>query len=314
MIIKKIKKIPVYLRHPEKIIVFINSYSIGRLFSDSFFLKCLYKASVGKKLNLRHPHTFNEKLQWLKLHNKNPEYTDMVDKYEAKRIIEKTLGNEYVVRTLGVWDKYEDIEFNKLPEQFVLKCTHCGGVIICKNKEDFDFQKAEEKINSLLKKNYFWHAREWPYKNIKPRIIAEEYIENSEEAFKDNSLIVYKFFCFDGVPEIIQVIQNDKRSDESIDYFDTEWNLLKLRQNFPNSEVHLDKPKRFEEMLKLSSKLSKNIPFLRVDWYESNEKLLFSEFTFYSDAGTAAFEPEEWDYKLGKMIDLSKVKNSNGKH
>lgn len=276
-----------------------------RCLPDSAYISLKYFYHFKKLPNLRNPKTFNEKLQWLKLHDRKEIYTDMVDKYEAKRYIAKRLGEEYIVPTYGVWDKFDDINFDELPEQFVLKCTHdCGGLVICKDKSKLDLEAARLKINKCLKHNYFWECREWPYKNVKPRIMAEEYIENSDEKYKDKSLIVYKVFCFDGVPQIIQVILNDKQSDETIDYFDANWELLKLKQNFPNSEERIEKPDCLNEMLDLSSKLSKNVPFLRVDWYIVAGNLLFSEFTFYSDAGVAKFEPEEWDYKLGTLIDL----------
>ncbi len=305
--IKKLKRIPHYLYHPEKIVLIINSFKFGHFFPDKFFLRCLYKAYTKKSLNLKNPKTFNEKLQWLKLHDRKPEYTKMVDKYEAKKIIEEKIGKEYVVPVIGIWDKFEDIDFESLPQQFVLKCTHSGGVIVCKDKLKLDLEEAKRKINRSLNINYFWHGREWPYKNVEPKIMAEEFIPNSREEDTDSSLVVYKVFCFNGEPRILQVIQNDKREDESIDYFDTDWKLLNLKQNFPNSEVHLDKPERFEEMLCLSKKLSEGKTFLRVDWYVSNGRLLFSEFTFYSDAGVASFKPEEWDYKLGQWIDLTGI-------
>lgn len=276
--------------------------------NDKMYLKMIYRIRMGIKLNLKKPITFNEKLQWLKIHDRKSAYTTMVDKYQVKKFISKKIGKEYVIPTLGIWNKFEEIDFSSLPEQFVLKCTHCGGVYICKDKSSLNINDIKKKINSTLKKNYFWHLREWPYKNVPPKIIAEEYIKNDDAEQIDNSLIVYKVFCFDGKPYILQVIQNDKRPNETIDYFDTEWNLLKLKQNFPNSKTHLKKPQKLDEMLNLSHKLSKGIPFLRVDWYISNNELLFSEFTFYSDAGMAEFEPKEWDYKLGEMIKLKRVK------
>lgn len=302
---KIFKKIARYAERPTRIIVRLNKTKIGELFPDRFFLKCLYKARLGKKLNLKNPKTFNEKLNWLKLHDRNPEYTEMVDKYAVKKYVSDRIGEEYVIGLLGVWDSFDKIDFEALPEQFVLKCTHSGGVVICRDKTKFDKDKAKNILESSLKVNYYNHGREWQYKNVPPMILAEEFINDQ----KNENLIVYKVFCFDGKPELIQVIQNDKTPDESIDYFDTEWGLLKLRQNFPNSDVHLEKPERFEEMLALSAKLSKGKVFLRVDWYVANGKLLFSEFTFHSDAGVAAFEPEEWDYRLGALIDLEKVNN-----
>lgn len=293
------------MRFLKKVLRFLIYRGFFDLLSDRLFLYILYYAHLGKKLNLKNPKTFNEKLQWLKLYNRKAEYTQMVDKYEVKKYIKERLGEEYIVPTIGVWDKFEEIEFKDFPEQFVLKCTHSGGIIICKDKSEFNLEEARRKINDSMRKNYFLHGREWPYKNVRPRILAEEFVPNSNDEQGEDSLVVYKVFCFGGEPKLIQVIQNDKRKDESIDYFDIDWKLLELKQNFPNSKIHLNKPDKFSEMLDLSSELSKGTPFLRVDWYVSMGKLLFSEFTYYSDAGIAAFEPEEWDRKLGEWIELS---------
>lgn len=299
------------MNFPKKVLLYaINKAedNILKLMSDKLYLKMLYRLNIGKKLDFKIPKTFNEKLQWLKIHDRNPKYTQMVDKYEAKKYIENEIGKKHIIPTLGVWDNFDEIDFDSLPDQFVLKCTHCGGVYICKDKTNFNKQEIGKKIKSSLKKNYFWHVREWPYKNVHPRIIAEEYIANDEQEHHDNSLIVYKVFCFNGEPYLLQVIQNDKRKDETIDYFDTEWNLLDLKQNFPNSKIHLKRPEQLLEMLELSKKLSQNIAFLRVDWYIKKGTLLFSEFTFYSDAGMSKFEPSEWDEKLGEMINLKGIK------
>ena len=292
-----------YIKKPSKIVLKLNEYKIGRIFSDKFFLKCAYRYRFNEKLNLDNPQTFNEKLQWLKLYDRKPEYTQMVDKYEAKKWIAERIGEEYIIPTLGVWDSFDEIDFDKLPNQFVLKTTHdSGGVVICRDKNNFDKKEAKKKLKKSLKRNYYWHGREWPYKNVKPRILAEVFIDSPE-----GSLVVYKNFCFGGEPKLFQVIQGDKTPNESIDYFDTDWNLLPIKQNFPNSKTHLPRPNILEEMLTLSKKLSKGYAFLRVDWYIVEGKLKFSEFTFYSDAGFAAFEPEEWDYTLGGWIDLSNI-------
>lgn len=295
------RKIIKYVTHPRKIIIWLNEHGFARLFSDKFYLKCAYKDALGKKLNLKNPQTFNEKLQWLKLYDRgNDSLPATVDKYAVKQIVADKIGEQYVIKAYGIWDSFEEIEFDKLPNKFVLKTTHdCGGVVICKDKKTFDYEKAKSFLEMHLQRRYFYHAREWPYKNAKPRILAEEFVGKEDEC-----LVVYKVFCFGGEPRIIQVIQGDKSKDETIDYFDENWNLLSLRQNFPNSVNHLPKPDCLQEMLELSNKLSSHRPFLRVDWYIIDGKLKFSEFTYYSDAGFAQFEPEEWDYKLGEWIEL----------
>ena len=272
-----------------------------RILPDSLYLRLKYFIRMKKMLNIKRPQTFNEKLQWLKLHDRNPEYTKMVDKYEVRKYIAEKIGEEHLIPLLGVWDSFEEIDFDKLPAQFVLKCTHdSGGLVVCKDKSKLNLELSRKKINKCLKTNYYWHAREWPYKNVKPRIIAEQLMKDGD----NNFLPVYKFFCFSGVPKIIQTIQNDKQPNESIDYFDTDWKLLNIRQNYPNSEAPMEKPEQLSKMLKIVECLSKGIKFVRVDLYSINNKVYFSEFTFYSDAGFAKFHPEKQDYIIGSYIDL----------
>jgi len=269
---------------------------------DSIYLRVLFRVRVGKKLNLKNPQTFNEKLQWLKLYNRKPEYTTMVDKYAVKQWVTERIGGEYVVPTIGVWDFFDEINFDILPNQFVLKCTHdSGGLVICQDKNKLDRELVRARIERSLKKNYYYHSREWPYKNVKPRIIAEKYLQDGNT----KRLPVYKVFNFMGNPRIIQVIQNDKTAEESVDYFDFEWNRLVLQQNYPNSEWCPPRPQQLKEMLELARKLSQSIPFVRTDFYEVNGTLYFSEITFYSDGGMAKFHPEEWDRRFGDWIDLS---------
>lgn len=272
---------------------------------DKMYIKLKFYSRMGRFPNLKDPKTFNEKLQWLKLHDRKPEYTRMVDKYEAKQYVSDIIGEEYTIPTLGVWDKFDDIDFDKLPDQFVLKCTHdSGGLVICRDKSKLDIAAAKKKIEKCLKVNYYWHGREWPYKDVKPKIIAEKYIDDG----KSDVLPVYKFFCFNGEPQIIQSIQNDKKQNESIDYFDIDWNLLKMRQNYPNSVDPMPMPSQFDKIFQASKILSAGTSFLRIDWYCIDEKIYFSEFTFYSDAGFASFYPCDWDAILGAWITLPNIK------
>lgn len=276
--------------------------------SDVDFLKKTFKVRFGKELNLDNPLTFNEKLNWLKIYDRQPLYNKMVDKFEAKEIVKEKIGKEYIVPTIGIYNSVDDIDFTNLPNKFAIKCTHdSGSVVICKNKNELNVEKTKRFLKKCCKHNLFFWAREWPYKDVKPRIIVEEYIESLDE-----NLVVYKVFCFHGKPYLIQVIQNDKHKDETIDYFDTNWNLLNLKQDFPNSSNHLKKPKALEEMLHLSSLFLIERPFIRVDWYIVNDKPIFSEFTFFSDAGFAFFSPSEWDLKLGEMMELPSVKEGEG--
>ena len=271
---------------------------------DETHIRKQYYLKTGRKLNLDNPTRFNEKLQWLKLHNRKPVFTTMVDKWAVKGYLAPIIGSEYIVPLLGVWDRVEDIDFDALPERFVIKTTHgCGGMYICRDKTKFDRAAVCRELRKALKRNYFYTSREWPYKDVKPRIIAEEYLQDGEHP----NLTVYKVFNLSGRPTLIQTIQNDKMKSETIDYFDTDWNLLDLRQNYPNSEHPLPKPKTLGKMLELSEKCSAGFPFLRTDWYEVNGRVYFSEFTFFTDAGHEPFHPDEWDEKLGAMIDLSLV-------
>ena len=275
---------------------------LSRLLPDKAYIRLAYFRRIHKFPNLKNPKTFNEKLQWLKLYDRRPEYTAMVDKYEVKRIVADKIGEEYIIPTLGVWDSFDAIDFDALPEQFVLKCTHdSGGLVIVKDKSKLDREAARKIIESSLAVSYYWYGREWPYKNVKPRIIAETYMEDSNSEI----LNVYKIFTFGGEPKIIQTIQNDKTDSETIDYFDTAWNLLEMKQNYPNSMSPLSKPEKLSEMVSLSRILAKDSsPFLRTDFYEINGKVYFSEFTFYSDSGTARFTPSKWDTTLGEWLDL----------
>ena len=258
---------------------------------------------MGTKLNLKNPRTFNEKLQWLKLHDRKPFYTDMVDKYLAKEYVSKIIGNEYIIPTLGVWNHFDDIDFERLPNRFVLKCTHdSGGVVICKDKQAFDYKNAEKVLEYSLKQKFYLQTREWPYKNVKPRIIAEEYLEDNElKELRD-----YKFFCFDGQVKALFVASDrqNKAEETKFDFFDPSYNFLKIVNGHPNSEIPPSKPKNFEKMIELAEKLSKDIPHVRCDFYEVNGKVYFGELTFYHWSGLVPFIPSEWDIVFGSWLKL----------
>lgn len=270
------------------------------LMDDKQYLINRFKERMGYEPNLDNPKTFNEKLNWLKIHARNPLYSTMVDKYAVKQYIGDKIGYKYVIPILGIWDSFDEINFDILPERFVLKCTHdSGSIVICTDKYRFDMGSAKKILENGRKHNYFWPDREWPYYSVPRRILAEELIGDGKQ-----SLNVYKIFNFNGVPRIVQVIQDDKTEAESIDYFDTKWNLLELRQNFPNSVVHLERPRRLGELLELAAILSEGFPFLRTDFYVVENRVLFSEFTFFTDSGSERFYPDEWDAKLGDLIIL----------
>ena len=285
----------------------MHNPQVSKVIPDKKYIKILYRGYTGKKLNLDYPETFNEKLQWLKLHDRKDSYVKMVDKYEAKKYVEKKIGNQYVVPTLGVFEKFDDINFDELPNKFVIKCTHdSGGLVICKDKENFDEIKAKKIINKSLRNNFYWVGREWPYKNIKPRIIVEEYVE--DEDMKE--LADYKFFCFNGVPKALFIAtdrQNDNE-DTKFDFYDMDFNNLHIINGHDNAKKKLSKPKNFEKMKKLAAILSNNIPQLRVDFYEVNGKILFGELTFFHWSGLVPFEPEKWDRIFGDWVKLPRDK------
>ena len=309
---KEWKKIMIYyLKHPLEIIIYIiNKFKIK--ISDETFLKLAFLSRQGYRLNLKKPETFNEKIQWLKLYDRKPEYTTMVDKYEVKKYVANIIGEEYIIPTLGVWDKFEDINFENLPNQFVLKCTHdSGSVIICKDKNKLNISDVKKKINKSLKKNFYYISREWPYKNVKPRIIAEKYMKLKEQA----SLIDYKFFCFYGEPKFLYISEGlDNHELAKISFCDMEYCIAKFhRKDYKQFDKLPQKPVCFEEMKELARCLSKDIPFIRVDFYEIEDKIYFGELTFYPCSGYIPFEPKDYDKVLGDMIKLPKERVENEK-
>ena len=278
--------------------------TFGKILPDETYLKTIFFLRNKKWLNLTHPQTYNEKVNWLKLHDHNPLYSEMVNKKTARNIAAQKIGLTHVPVLLGCWDKFEDIDFNALPGQFVLKCTHdSGSVIVCKNKQLLDRNFAKKKLNSHLERNAFYYAREWPYKDVKPQIIAEELLTDKKNAV----LPVYKFFCFDGEPKIIQCIHNDKQPNETVDYLDTDWIWLDLHQEFPKSPHKPQSPTSLKEMINMARILSKGFAHVRVDFYEVNQIPYFSEFTFYNDAGLVPFYPAKWNLILGNYLTLPKL-------
>lgn len=294
---KKLKKI---YKNPYKIFMYISKVKYSKYIPDYIYLKLIYRGSFGKKLDISKPKTYNEKLQWLKLHDRKDMYTQLVDKLEVRKYISENIGEEYLIPLLGVYNSFDEINFEELPKQFVLKCTHdSGGLIICKDKNKLDIDSARKKINKCLKQNYYYMWREWPYKNIKPKIICEKYMEEkSGKEIKD-----YKFMCFNENPKLIQYHQN-RSGDYTLDFFDIDWNRTSLVQGVPNSNNTITKPHCIEEMLKIVNKLAKNTYFVRIDMYYINNKVYFGEITYYPTSGLTPFENENDDVMLGEWISL----------
>lgn len=272
-----------------------------RFLPDKMYIKLYYFMQFKKKCNLNNPKTYNEKLNWLKLHDRNPNYVKMVDKCDVKEYVASIIGEEYIIPTLGVWNKFDEIDFDKLPAQFVLKCTHDSeGVVIVKDKNNFNKKEAKKKIEKAMKYNFFYIGREWPYKDIKPRIIAEKYMEDHI----DGELRDYKFFCFEGVPRAMFIATDRSKGETKFDYFDLEFNHLDIRQHYPNSKIPIRKPENFEKMIELSKKLSRTLKHVRIDFYEVDGKLYFGEITFYHFSGFQPFAPEKWDKIFGDYLNI----------
>lgn len=268
---------------------------------DKVYIQLYYFAQFKHFCNLKNPKTYNEKLNWLKLNDRNPEYTKMVDKYAVKKYVSNIIGEEYIIPTIGIWDNFDDINFDLLPNQFVLKCTHDSeGIVIVKDKSNFNKEDAREKINKALKSNFYYIGREWPYKNIKPRIIAEKYMEDKE----CGELRDYKFFCFNGQPKAMFIASDRGIGDTKFDYFDLNFKHLDIIQHYPNSKQKIDRPKEFDKMIELSRILSKKLIHVRVDFYEVNGQVYFGELTFYHFSGFQPFIPEKWDEIFGKWLEL----------
>lgn len=273
--------------------------AIAHILSDEAYLKFIYKRRFKRELDLTNPRSFNEKMNWLKLYDRNPLYTQLADKYEVKKIVAEKIGAEYVVPNYGVWDRFEDIDFDKLPDQFVLKTTgDSSGVIICKDKKSFDRDSAAKKIKHSITRNWYYRTREWPYKDIKPRIIADRLLdEHTGRELQD-----YKFWCFNGVPKVMYVTNKGKNIAEN--FYDMDFNPININHGFPRVSPEFSKPSGFEKMKQLAASLSKDIPFVRVDFFYVNNKIYFGEFTFYDWGGLRPFVNYKMDLEIGKWLTL----------
>lgn len=299
------RKIHTMFHTPRIFMKKFASTPLFRLLPDELALKIQFRNIFLKKLDLANPKTFNEKLQWLKLYNRRPEYTTMVDKYAAKAYVAAIIGEEHIIPTLGVYDRFEDIDFDALPDCFVLKCTHgSGDVVICRDKKIFKKEEARKKLTKALKTDFYKIGREWPYKNVKPRIIAEQYMI---ETLGSTSLTDYKFYCFDGFIGLLCVIKNRHHAAKTtFSYFDENLNKVDLLQEGEEAADTCCLPNCIQKMRELATKLSSGLSHARIDFYESEGKVFFGEITFFNAGGFSAFHPAEWDEKLGEMIVLPK--------
>lgn len=270
--------------------------------NDEQHLKYMYRACMGEPLNLDKPVGFNEKMQWLKLHDRNPLYTTLVDKYKAKTWVADRIGAEHVSKTYAVWDNASSIDITNLPDKFVLKTNHdCGGIVICSDRSTFDLDAAKNKLSKHLDINYFWRTREWPYKDVKPCIFAEEYLDPG----KNQDLFDYKLFRFSN-GRIITLLMTDRftESGPSKTFFDEDWNPLSISEGNHSRKNNIEQPPHFKEMIRFANELACDFPFMRVDFYDVNGKLYFGELTLYPNSGFEHFNPAEWDDRFGSWINL----------
>lgn len=299
------KDIKFYQKVINKMIYILNRWNILDRIPDETYLQYLFFLTMGYKLNLNDPKTFNEKLAWLKLNDHNPLYTVLADKYEVKFFVSSVIGSEYVVPNLGVWNSFEEIAWDELPDQFVLKATHnSGGVVICRDKKQLHYAELEKQYRELLKTNYFHWNREWPYKNIKPRIIADEFLNDNTSEGRRISLRDYKFWCFNGKPLYMYCTVKDNDIYEN--FYDEHFNEVHFNHCFPRHKPEFEKPKNYEKMLELAEKLAtaSGTAFVRVDFFNVDGRIYFGEFTFYDWGGTRPFESFEQDMFLGQLISL----------
>lgn len=299
-----------YLKNPYALFDRITDGEKFKWMDDATYLRLKFRGRLGYRLNLERPETYNEKIQWLKINNRKPIYNTMVDKYAAKEYVAKLIGEQYIIPTLGVWNSFDEIDFDQLPNQFVLKTTHdSGGYVICKDKSKLDLVRSKEKLEKCLNKNFYYYGREWAYKDVKPRIIAETYLENgADNGAEQGALTDYKFFCTYGTVHNVMVCTGRTSNKLKYYFFDKEWNFL--RYNHGDDELPLDftidRPACLSEMINIAEILSKNTPFMRVDLYFAENKVWFGEITLYPDSGFDVDITYDTDVLFGKLIDLPK--------
>lgn len=298
------------IKNPFKVFYHFNYTKISHLLSDKALIKLLFRARLGYKMDFNNPESFNQKIQWLKINNRDPVCSTLVDKYEVRKYIADRIGAEYLIPLYGVWDSFDEIDFSKLPDQFVIKCTHdSGSVIVCRDKSWFDIEDARKKMNAALSENFYLRGREWPYKNVKPRIIIEKYMENTDQTKSDNiveGLIDYKFYCFSGEVKYLYVSKGlENHATARISFLNPDWTRADFyRADFKPFEELPEKPTHYNKMIEVSELLSKDFPFLRVDLYEINNHVYFSELTFSPCNGFMPFVPKEKDFEVGRLMQL----------
>lgn len=297
----------------NKLFIFIIDEAIKkglfRFLPDKLYIMFDYFLNKKKLLSLNNPKTYSEKIQWIKAYGDLEKYAKYVDKFEVRDYISKTIGEKYLIPLIGVWEKFDDIPFNILPQKFALKATHGTGYnFLCKDKSSLDRDVLKKTVDNWIKQNYYTINRERQYKLLKPKIICEKYLEDQSGQLTD-----YKFYCRNGKPKIIQV-SSSRFSEHKLDLLDLNWNKLSIFYGYPNSNKVISKPDNFQEMIEISKKLSKIFTFVRVDLYSVNKKVYFGELTFTPGSGLAELKPLSAEYRLGELIDLSKYNKNKIKN
>lgn len=304
--LKKVARALLYRGGTQKIYEKLSRRKTEKLasMSDEEYIRYRYREDVGGELDLDHPKTLNEKLNWLKLHDIHPEYGRFVDKYQVKQYVKETVGEQYVIPCLGVWDNAADIDFDSLPDKFVLKATHdSGGRVICTDKSKLDINEARETLQRLIDTEYYNISREYPYKYATKRIIAEPYIES----LGNDDHLEYKLTMMNGKMKMFTVCHGKAHgmfSERTNDHYDENGNIMPFYAFYKNADPHIPMPKESKEMIEIAEKLAGDIPYVRVDFYIDNGQILFGEMTFFTWGGFIIFTPKEWDLKLGEMLKL----------
>ena len=297
------KKIIKFFLNPSYRFLVLSSRGFYKNLSDQEYVKKQFRAAMGYELDLKNPRSFNEKIQWLKLFYRKNEFSTWVDKYKVRSYIAKTIGEDYLVPLLGVWDDPQKIDFSQLPQKFVLKCNHNSGkgLCICKNKNMLNTKKVIKSLNDGLKENYYLKGREWPYRDVDRKVIAEKYLENSN----GTEIVDYKLMCFNG-KVMCSFVCSERFSEDGlkVTFFDKDWNRLNFERHYPSSKQQIKKPSNYNNMIEIAEQLSKNEPFLRVDFFEVDDKLYIGELTLYPGNGIEEFTPFSADLELGSWIDL----------
>lgn len=299
--ILKLKAVVNTIKQPKRLVKILGDKNFLTWMNDETYLKLIFRCETGKKLNLKSPVAFNEKLQWLKLYDKRPEYSKYVDKYEVRDYIRNTIGEQYLIPLIGVYDKASDIPWDMLPDKFVLKCTHGShSNIICTDKKKLNIKESTEILDKWMNKSWYWFGREWPYKKLKPRILCEEFISENDNAPED-----YKVMCFHGKAKLVQFHKNRFRENRELDFYDINWGKKSISfVSLPNSKTAIPKPVNFDQMIIMSEILSKDKYYVRIDWYIVRSKLYFGEITLYDASGFHSLDKYDDDLMMGSWITL----------